>query len=275
MKSILLSITAFVSTNMDDLFINMLFFAQHNTKASVRSIVAGKYLGMGALTLISLLGAYGLQMLPGKWLSLLGLFPLALGVREMIRRSVPEDEMQPNDSRSLCLSMALITIANGAEYRFIDDARLMGDLDDPWVLTTSDEAEAFVRSLPPNPLQAEYYVFTNPIKTMAGLSETGKSWLTDLWTNERTKHRVVMVAGIEAMRTKGYVESWYLFFKQSGAGLWIGTGFGNQMIFQYGRTMPEFNQPAGPTDGFVSFRGQVVSVRLLEPAQADDTGANA
>ena len=115
MKSILLSITAFVSTNMDDLFINMLFFAQHNTKASVRSIVAGKYLGMGALTLISLLGAYGLQMLPGKWLSLLGLFPLALGVREMIRRSVPEDEMQPNDSRSLCLSMALITIANGAD----------------------------------------------------------------------------------------------------------------------------------------------------------------
>ena len=166
-------------------------------------------------------------------------------------------------------------IANGAEYRFIDDARLMGDLDDPWVLTTSDEAEAFVRSLPPKPLQAEYYVFTNPIKTLAGLSETGKSWLTDLWVNERTKHRVVMVAGIEAMRTKGYVEQWYMFFKQSGAGLWIGTGFGNQMIFQYGRTMPEYNQPAGPTDGFVAFRGQAVSVRLVEPAPQDDRGANA
>ena len=166
-------------------------------------------------------------------------------------------------------------IANGAKYRFIDDARLMGDLDDPWVLTTSDEAEAFVRSLPPKPLQAEYYVFTNPIKTLAGLSETGKSWLTDLWVNERTKHRVVMVAGIEAMRTKGYVEQWYMFFKQSGAGLWIGTGFGNQMIFQYGRMMPEYNQPAGPTDGFVSFRGQAASVRILEPAPQGDTGASA
>jgi hypothetical protein len=165
--------------------------------------------------------------------------------------------------------------ANGAEYRFVDDAGLMGINDDAWVLTTSDEAEAFVRSLPPKPLQAEYYVFTNPIKTLAGLSETGKSWLTDLWVNERTKHRVVMVAGIEAMRTKGYVEQWYMFFKQSGAGLWIGTGFGNQMIFQYGRMMPEYNQPAGPTDGFVSFRGQAASVRILEPAPQGDTGASA
>ena len=160
-------------------------------------------------------------------------------------------------------------IANQASYVFVDDAGLLGISDDEHVLTTSEQAEAFVRSLPPNPLQAEYYVFTNPIKTMAGLSETGKAWLTDLWVNERTKHRVVMVAGIEAMRTKGFAEQWYLFFKQSGAGLWIGTGFGNQMIFQYGRTLPEYNQPAGPTDGYASFRGQATSVRLLEPAPRD------
>lgn len=162
--------------------------------------------------------------------------------------------------------------ANGASYIFVDDAGLMGITDDEHVLTASEQAEAFVRSLPPNPLQAEYYVFTNPIKTMAGLSETGRAWLTDLWVNERTKHRVVMVAGIEAMRTKGYVEQWYTFFRQSGSGLWIGTGFGNQMIFQYGRTLPEYNQPAGPTDGFVSMRGQATSVRLVESARTSDNG---
>ena len=164
-------------------------------------------------------------------------------------------------------------IANGAQYRFIDDAGIMGISNDAWVLTTSEQAEAFVRSLPPKPLQAEYYVFTNMIKTLAGLSETGKSWLTDLLVNERTKHKVVMVAAIEAMRTKGYVEPWYNFFRQSGGGLWIGTGFGNQMIFQYGRTLPEYNQPAGPTDGFAAMRGQATSVRLVEAA-VRDTGTS-
>lgn len=163
-------------------------------------------------------------------------------------------------------------IAGGAEYRFIDTAGIMGVTDDPYVLTTGEQAEAFIRSLPPKPLQAEYYVFTDMIKTMAALSETGKSWLTDLLVNERTKHKVVMVAGIEAMRTKGYIEQWYSFFRQSGGGLWIGTGFGNQMIFQYGRTLPEYNQPVGPTDGFASMRGQATSVRLVEAAARDGRG---
>ena len=161
--------------------------------------------------------------------------------------------------------------SNGTEYRFIDDAQLMGITDDDWVLTTSEQAEAFVRSLPPKPLQAEYYVFTNMTKTMAGLSKTGQAWLTDLLTNERTKHKVVMVTAIEAMRTKGNMDDWFMFMKQAGGGLWIGTGFGNQMIFQYGRTLPEYGQPAAYNDGFVSSKGQATSVRLVEPAGQGNT----
>lgn len=156
--------------------------------------------------------------------------------------------------------------ANGAQYRFIDDGGLMGITDDPWVLTTSAQAEEFVRSLPPKPLQAEYYVFTNMTKTISGLSKTAQSWVTDLLVNERTKHKVVMVTGIEAMRTKGNVDDWYMFMKQAGGGLWIGTGFGNQMVLPYGRTLPEYNQPAAYNDGFVSSKGQATSVRLVEPA---------
>ena len=56
----------------------------------------------------------------------------------------------------------------------------------------------------------------------------------------------------------------------AGAGATVPiSGFGNLMIFQYGRTLPEYNQPAGPTDGYASFRGQATSVRLLEPAPRD------
>lgn len=157
-------------------------------------------------------------------------------------------------------------IANEATYRFIDVEGIMGIADDPCVLTSNEQAEEFVRSLPPKPLQSEYYVFCNMTKIMTGLSKTGQSWLTDLLVNERTKHKVVMVVGMEAMRTKGNMDEWYVFMKQSGGGLWMGTGFGGQMIFPYGRTLPEYNQPAGITDGFVSSKGQATSVRLLEAA---------
>ena len=117
MQSLLLSVIAFISTNIDDLFINMFFYAQYRTSKAVRSITAGKYLGMGALTAISLLGAYGLQMLPRKWLSLLGLIPIALGIKEIISmfRSQDPAEEHSSSGKTLWLSMALVTIANGAD----------------------------------------------------------------------------------------------------------------------------------------------------------------
>ncbi len=165
--------------------------------------------------------------------------------------------------------------ASGVEYRFIDDGGLMPRTNDEWVITTAEQADEFIKSLPPKPIQAEYYVFTNMVKTMAGLSETGQAWCTDLLVNERTKHKVVMVAGIEAMRTKGLVDPWFQFFRNSGSGLWIGSGFGNQMLFSYGRTLPEYNQPAAQNDGFAAHRGVVTSVRLVEPIEGDDEVANA
>lgn len=117
MQTVLLSAIAFISTNIDDLFINMFFFAQYRTKEAARRIAAGKYLGMGALTAVSLLGAYGLQMLPGKWLALLGLIPIGLGIREILSnlRGQNEAEEPSSAAGTLWLSMALITIANGAD----------------------------------------------------------------------------------------------------------------------------------------------------------------
>lgn len=117
MKTILLSTIAFISTNIDDLFINMIFFAQYHTKETTRSIVAGKYLGIGILTAISLLGAYGLQMLPGKWLSLLGLVPIALGIKAILSalHAQESEEDSNTPAQTLWLSMMLITIANGAD----------------------------------------------------------------------------------------------------------------------------------------------------------------
>ena len=117
METILLSIIAFISTNIDDLFINMFFFAQHPTKRDAHNITAGKYLGMGTLTAISILGGFGLQMLPEQYLSLLGLIPIALGVKEIIVSLRIQDSSDDTHdvNKILWLSVMIITIANGAD----------------------------------------------------------------------------------------------------------------------------------------------------------------
>lgn len=117
MDTILLIIIAYISTNIDDLFINMIFFAQTRNAADTRSVIAGKYLGTGFLTLISLLGALGLQTLSSRWLSLLGVIPAALGIRELVRslKSSNDEQASPINAKTLWLSIMITTIASGAD----------------------------------------------------------------------------------------------------------------------------------------------------------------
>ena len=47
-------------------------------------IWAGQYAGVGALVAISLAAAFGLKIVPENWLWILGLIPLALGLRKLL-----------------------------------------------------------------------------------------------------------------------------------------------------------------------------------------------
>lgn len=58
METLILSITSFIGTNIDDMFINTLFFSEAETKADGKRIICGKYLGIGTLIILSILGAY-------------------------------------------------------------------------------------------------------------------------------------------------------------------------------------------------------------------------
>ena len=121
-ETFILSITSFVGTNIDDIFINTLFFAEAKTKADNRNIVIGKYLGIGALILLSVLGAFGLQFLPQQYIGYLGLVPIGLGIKEIIVaiKSRKADKAEEADgtvrkSANKVLNTALITMANGAD----------------------------------------------------------------------------------------------------------------------------------------------------------------
>ena len=118
-ETFLLSITSFVGTNIDDIFINTLFFAGARTKADRRNIVIGKYLGIGGLILLSILGAFGLQFLPQQYIGCFGLVPMGLGIREMIAAfksgKTEAADKTAKKSANKVLNTALITMANGAD----------------------------------------------------------------------------------------------------------------------------------------------------------------
>lgn len=104
---------AFVATNIDDIFVLMLLFAQAETIGTRLRIAAGQYLGIGLLTAASVLAAVGLGQVPGQYLRLLGVVPVLLAVRAWREGSGEE-----NDGGNACqgvFATAALTVANGGD----------------------------------------------------------------------------------------------------------------------------------------------------------------
>lgn len=117
-ETLILSISAFVGTNIDDMLIDTLLFAGTKSKAEVRNVVIGKYIGMAVLVSVSILAVCGIQFLPQQYIRHLGLVPIALGIREVVghlRRKGDEDGKTEHRGGNLLLNTALITVANGAD----------------------------------------------------------------------------------------------------------------------------------------------------------------
>lgn len=121
-ETIIAIIMSFIGTNIDDIFINTLFFAQADTKHKINSVIIGKYLGIGTLVLVSCLGAFFLHSVPQKYIGFLGLVPIALGIKEWIsylkskNQSSSDDFEEKQDmSGGMVLNVALVTMSNGAD----------------------------------------------------------------------------------------------------------------------------------------------------------------
>jgi cadmium resistance protein CadD (predicted permease) len=83
LEAIAIGVTVFVLTNIDDVFLLTAFFADGRVRA--RAIVSGQLLDIGALVAASALAALTALVIPRAWIALLGLAPLALGLR-LLRR---------------------------------------------------------------------------------------------------------------------------------------------------------------------------------------------
>jgi cadmium resistance transport/sequestration family protein len=116
---------AFIATNLDDILVLMLFFSQ--THRSRLQIVLGQYLGFGVLVLLSLPGYFGGALVPKAGIGLLGLLPLAIGLKMLWQPSTSESaapEIATNLARPgwlghllspLIYQVAAVTIANGGD----------------------------------------------------------------------------------------------------------------------------------------------------------------
>lgn len=107
----------FAGTNVDDLIILTVLFLAARASGRPRpwQVWAGQYAGIGVLVLVSALAALGLTLVPDRWVGLLGLVPIALGVRGLVaavRRSGDDDAPVVAGS---AVAVAGVTIANGAD----------------------------------------------------------------------------------------------------------------------------------------------------------------
>ncbi|BAY90268.1 MULTISPECIES: cadmium resistance transporter [unclassified Tolypothrix] len=87
-------IIAFAATNIDDILILLLFFSQIDSNFRRRHIFIGQYFGFAAIILASLPGFFGGLVVPREWIGLLGILPIAIGIKHLLEREEDTTEVQ-------------------------------------------------------------------------------------------------------------------------------------------------------------------------------------
>ena len=130
-------IIAFTVTNIDDMMILLLLFSEIDSNFRKRHIFIGQYLGFFAIIMLSLPGFLGGLFIQREWLGLLGILPIAIGMKQLINQQIETTEstevqtvnpdfpqlLHPNPAWSFFLSIlhpntyqvAAVTIANSGD----------------------------------------------------------------------------------------------------------------------------------------------------------------
>jgi cadmium resistance protein CadD (predicted permease) len=101
--------TTFAATNIDDLFLLAVFCAK---RVPMRRVMAGQFLGFAGIVAISLIGLWPVLTIPRGWFRVLGLLPLALGIKHLFH--MHKNGGQPAGKFKV-LAIAGITLTNGAD----------------------------------------------------------------------------------------------------------------------------------------------------------------
>ena len=111
-----LAVIAFASTNIDDVFVLVGFFADKSFRA--HDVVIGQYAGIIALYVIAAIAGLISLVIPPAYIGLLGLAPIRIGVRKLYNLSRNQRIDPPvtgTGGHGRRLSVTAITIANGGD----------------------------------------------------------------------------------------------------------------------------------------------------------------
>jgi cadmium resistance protein CadD (predicted permease) len=109
------AVGVFVGSNIDDLIVLIVLFLGVRTgNPPALRIVAGQYLGFGILVVASIAIALGLTAVPQRWVGLVGLVPLGIGVWGLIGALREGPAHSPVVATRLW-SIAGICLANGMD----------------------------------------------------------------------------------------------------------------------------------------------------------------
>jgi cadmium resistance protein CadD (predicted permease) len=114
----LVAIVAFAATDIDDLFLLTIFFSSRIYPT--RQVVIGQLLGISALVCVSIIGSLIALVIPTYTIGLLGIVPIAIGIKELIDRKKDESPSiqrvkRKNKSYLAFLTVAAVTISNGGD----------------------------------------------------------------------------------------------------------------------------------------------------------------
>ncbi|MEU0488796.1 cadmium resistance transporter [Nocardiopsis sp. NPDC006139] len=108
----------FTVTNIDDIVVLALFFAQGaGERGTTAKIVAGQYLGFTAILAATLAATFGAGFLPEAVRAYFGLLPLLLGLRAAWKmwRGDDDDDAPGSNNGPALLTVATVTFANGGD----------------------------------------------------------------------------------------------------------------------------------------------------------------
>jgi cadmium resistance protein CadD (predicted permease) len=126
--TILVAVSAFVATNLDDLFVLTIFFGSKDFNNT--SVVLGQYIGILLLIIFSLLAYFFKFIIPMSYIALFGIIPLGIGLKNIWNlrkkgfKGIPNKKFRDLDtgncidskiSRETILKVASVTFFNGGD----------------------------------------------------------------------------------------------------------------------------------------------------------------
>lgn len=117
LETIAAALVAFVATNVDDIFVLMLFFAEVGKGFRRWQVVVGQYAGFAALVALSLVGYFARMVAPEEWIGLLGILPILIGLKKLweLKRGEHEEAQVERRASHAVFTVAAVTFANGGD----------------------------------------------------------------------------------------------------------------------------------------------------------------